>query len=72
MYQFKSLLSKFDLECPRNYHRLFPRWDIHVVLENLQSDNQCDLQNMSLMVLAEKVMFFIALATSLRVSDLHD
>ena len=43
----QSLLSNFDIECPRSDHRLFPKWDIHVVLEYLQSDDQCDLQNMS-------------------------
>ena len=67
----QSLLTNFDLECPRNDHRLFLRWDIHVVLEYLQSDDQCDLQNMSLMDLARKTMFLIALATAFRVSELH-
>ena len=32
--------------------------ELHVVLENLQSDDQCDLQHMPLMVLAQKAMFF--------------
>ena len=64
-------MSNFDIECPRNDHRLFPKWDIHVVLEYLQSDDLCDLQNMSMKDLARKTMFLIALAAAFRVSELH-
>ena len=67
----QSLLSNFDIECPRSDHRLFPKWDIHVVLEYLQSDDQCDLQTCLLSDPARKAMFLIALATAFRVSELH-
>jgi integrase len=64
------LLNNFSLNRPRSV-RLFPKWNIELVLNFLAHDPFEPLEAASLERLTTKTVFLIALATAGRVSELH-
>ena len=70
----KDLISRFELDRPRNRHT-FPKFDIDLVLRQLLKppfvdSNGSDLR-IPLKILAYKTAFLLALATGARVSEIH-
>ena len=65
-----AVLTNMDLLRPRQ-QVLFPQWDLDIVLSYLQSDVFQPMDTIDLTFLTYKAVFLVALASALRVSELH-
>ena len=65
-----ELLQNFSLERPVT-RRLFPKWDIDMVLDYLRSAEFEPLEAASTPRLTQKAVFLVIMATAGRVSELH-
>lgn len=69
-FHLSALMANFDIQRPRR-RTLFPRWDLGIVLDYLQSDTFSSTDDIPLLFLTLKTVFLVALASALRVSELH-
>ncbi len=69
-YHLSELVKFFDRQRPRS-QSIVPKWDLAVVLHYLRSDVFEPLAESSLEYLTYKMVFFIALASASRVSELY-
>ncbi|XP_071109122.1 uncharacterized protein [Haliotis cracherodii] len=66
----RSLLRSFRLEDQQKRFRA-PAWDLNIVLQHLTSDAYEPLQRADFEPLTQKTLFILALATAVRMSEIH-